>query len=392
MRRSVVITGSLAQRPGNGGHASVFLQWLLGFRRLGWEVLFLDRLEPEMCIDAAGRPCSLHDSENLRYLRRVMDGFDLGNSFALLGDGGRECVGRSREELVSQIKDADFLLNVMGFLTDEELLAAACRRVFLDIDPGFGQMWHALGLHDLFAGHDQFVTIGENIGRTDCLVPTCGLNWITTPQPVVLEQWPLWPKQRVAKVPQTLDFTSIVSWRGPFGPIEFEGRTFGLRVHEFRKFVALPQRTGQTFRVALDIHPTETKDIALLQENGWQLEDPRVAAADPWTYREFIQNSKAEFMVAKNMYVDTRGGWFSDRSLCYLASGKPVLAQDTGFRERYPCGEGLLAFSTLDEATAGVEEILNNYDRHARAARRIAEELFDSDKVLATLVKSLGLD
>ncbi len=382
---SIVIAGSLAQRPGNGGHASVFLQWLLGFKRLGWKVLFVDRLEPEMCVDAVGQPASFATSENVRYFRQVLEQAGLQNDYALLYDNGQECLGRTRNELLAKIKNSDFVLNVMGFLTDEELLSAAKRRVFLDIDPGFGQMWNALGKANIFAGHDQFVTIGENVGQPDCLVPTCGLEWITTPQPIVLDEWPFVPPV------QDSQFTSVVSWRGPFGPIEFQGETYGLRVHEFRKFVELPRRAGVPFRLTIDIHPSEVKDIAQLQENGWKLEDPRVTASDPDTYRKYIKNSAAEFMVAKNMYVKTRGGWFSDRSLCYLASGRPVLAQDTGFSDRYPCGEGLLAFSTLDEAAAGVQTIQRDYEQHCHAARRIAEMYFASDRVLTNLVKKLEL-
>src|SRR5207244_3683866 len=127
------------------------------------------------------------------------------------------------------------------------------------------------------------------------------------------------------------------------------------------------------FELALDIHPTETKDIALLRENGWRLIDPSSIAASPAAYQQYIQSSMAELMIAKNMYVQTRGGWFSDRSLCYLASGKPVLAQDTGWSKLYPGGEGLIAFNTLEEAAAGAHQIARNYDHHTAAARRIAE-------------------
>ncbi len=386
MSRSIVIAGSIAQRAGNGGHASVFLQWLLGFKQLGWRVLLIDRLEPEMCFDAAGQPAEFFDSENVRYFLRVLEQAGLQHEFALLYDGGRECLGRSRQELIAELKSADLLLNVMGFLTDATLLATARRRVFLDIDPGFSQMWHALELHDAFAGHDQFVTIGENLGQPNCTVPCCGLDWITTPQPIVLRQWP------VVQPISDFAFTSVISWRGPFGPIDYLGQTYGLRVHEFRKFVELPRLTASTFRLAIDIDHSEVNDIRLLQDNGWQLESPGQVAADPATYRQYIQQSGAELMVAKNLYVKSRGGWFSDRSLTYLASGKPVLAQDTGFRQRYPCGQGLIAFSNLSEAVAGVAEIEQNYARHCQAARQIAERYFDSDKVLTNLVTKLGLD
>ena len=144
----IVIAGSLAQKPWHGGHAWVFLQYLLGFKRLGYDVLFIDRLEPEMCVDRAGRPASLEDSVNLARFVALMERFGLGDSFALLYDGGSRVIGRPREEVLERTRRSAFLLNVMGFLDDEDILGAAPKRVFLDIDPGFGQMWRALGLHD----------------------------------------------------------------------------------------------------------------------------------------------------------------------------------------------------------------------------------------------------
>lgn len=382
-RAVIVLAGALAQRPGYGGHTWVFLQYLLGFRRLGWDVLFLDRLEPDQCVDQRGEPCPVEDSVNWRYLRDTMRQFGLGNHFALLTDHGRRWLGLPRGEVLEHAADAELLLNVMGFLDDEEILAAVPRRVFLDIDPGFGQMWRALRLHDPFAGHDAFVTVGENIGRPDCVIPTCGLDWITSPQPVVLEHWP-------ADGAGGPSITGVCSWRGPNDPVDYEGVTYGLRVHEFRKFAALPRLTGRRFELALDIHPAEKRDLSLLRGHGWALADPDVVAGDPSTYQAYIQGSAAELMVAKGMYVQTRSGWLSDRSLCYLASGKPVIAQDTGLAGRYPTGKGLLTFSDLEEAVAAVEELSTDYDNHAQAARALAEERFDSDKVLVRLLAAVS--
>ena len=322
-RPQIVLAGSLARRPGRGGHAWVFLQYLLGFRRLGWDVLFLDEIQPDMCRDESGRPCGFQKSVKVRAFTALMSNFGLEGCYSLSYDHGAEVAGLPRRDVLDRLRRSTLLINVMGYLSDAGLLAAAPRRVFLDIDPGFGQMWRALGLADIFVGHDDFVTIGENIGSPGCEVPTCGIEWITTPQPVVLEQWPTAPDR-------TGNYTSVASWRGAFGPIDYQGKRDGLRVHEFRKFVALPRRTGLPFHVALDIDPTETADLALLAENGWQLDDPRQAAGDAAVYRRYIQNSRAEFMVAKNLYVQTRGGWFSDRSICYLASGKPVTRRIPG--------------------------------------------------------------
>jgi hypothetical protein len=383
--RSLVIAGSLAQKPGRGGHTWVFLQYLLGFRKLGWDVLFLDRLEPAMCISETGAPATLESSWNLRYFLNVMTRFGLDGSYGLLCNGGAGTIGLSRSRILARVAASSALINVMGFLNDDEILEAAPMRVFLDIDPGFGQMWQALGQHDTFRGHDAYVTIAENMGRPECAIPACGLTWITTRQPIVLEEWP------VIDPPPGAPITSIASWRGAYGPVTHEGTTYGLRVHEFRKFAPLPRMTMSRFEMALDIHPAEVTDIDLLSGHGWSLVEPREAAGDPWRYRDYISRSAAEVMIAKSMYVQTRSGWFSDRSICYLASGRPVLAQDTGLRDALPIGEGLLTFTTLDEAAESARAVLRDHPRHARAARHLAEECFESSKVLGLLTRNLDL-
>jgi hypothetical protein len=365
--RSIVIAAALAQRPGVGGHTWFALQYLLGFRALGWEVLLVDRLDDP-------RP------GDVEALARELDRFGLGDAWSVLLPGGRTA-GRSRAEVERRLCECDLLLDVMGYLDDPELRDLAPARVFLDIDPGFGQMWRALGLADVLAGHDRFVSVGLNVGRATCSVPDCGVRWTTTLPPVALDHWPAAPGGKT--------FTTIASWRGPFGPVEYEGRTYGLRVHQFRRFMELPRRTGADFELALAIDPAETPDLDRLRENGWRLADPARVAGDTVAYRRHIRRSGAELTVAKGMYVDTRSGWFSDRSACYLAAGKPVVAQDTGFAEHLPCGEGLLAFSTPDEAADAVARVTRDRARHARAARALAEEHLDARRVLPRLIDEL---
>lgn len=381
MKPTVVIAGSLAQKPCQGGHTWQFLNYLLGWKRLGHDVLFIDRIEPEMCLDENGARTTFESSVNLEYVTRVMRAFGLQDQFCLIYNRGEKVAGISREAALRKTREALMLINVMGFLDDEDILAAASRRVLLDTDPGFGQMWQDLGLATLFREHDAYVTIAENIGRAGCTIPDCGIDWITWRQPVVLDQWP-------AQDFAAEKFTSIGSWRGPYAPVEHRGVKYGLRAHEFRKFVALPSVTGMKFEVALDIHSADAQDVALLDEHAWSVADPKVVAADPWVYRDYIQGSRAEFMATKGMYVQTHSGWFSERSICYLASGRPVLAQDTGLAKLYPLGEGIIAFNTLEEAAAGAREICADYGKHSRAARMIAEEYFDSDKMLPRLLEA----
>jgi hypothetical protein len=304
----------------------------------------------------------------------------------LHGDG-RNVIGMSPAALDDAVGRAALLLNVNGFVRHDRVFAPVPLRAYLDIDPGFGQMWRALGLHDPFEGHDAFVTIGERIGQADCTIPTNGLDWITTPQPVALDHWP----------PQSPEsgaggaFTSVASWRGPFAPVEYEGVTYGLRVHEFRRFADLPRRTAERLEVALDIHEAETADLALLRSNEWRLADPAREAADPWAYRAYVQRSKGELMIAKNMYVASRSGWLSDRSICYLASGRPVIAQDTGVSELYPVGSGLVTFSEPEEAAAAFERVAADYESHCAAARALAEEHFRAETVVGHLLEVLGV-
>ena len=375
MLDSIVIGAALAHRMSYGGHAWALLQYVLGFRAVGFEVTVLDRLEPEML------PVG-NEAAALRSLRALLADVGLEGSYSVLGDDGFALDGLDRGEVLQRTREARFLLNVMGFVDDPEVLAAARRRVFLDIDPGFGQVWRELGLADVFNGHDDFVTVGRNVGTTECGVPTCGLRWLTLPHPVVLDSCPTVGGGR--------DFTSVGSWRGPYDPVEYDGTRLGLRVHEFRRFMELPRRVDARFRLALEIDPGETPDLEQLHAGGWRLVDPREVAADPGAYVSFVQGSLAEFTVAKGLYVALRTGWLGDRTACYLASGKPALVQDTGLASHYALGEGLLAYSTLDEAVEGVVQILEDYPRHASVARRIAEEHFDARLVLGRLVEELG--
>jgi hypothetical protein len=188
-------------------------------------------------------------------------------------------------------------------------------------------------------------------------------------------------------------FSTVATWRGPYGPVEYGGRSYGQKLHEFRRFVELPARTGYHFELALDVHPAERADLDLLDRNGWHRVDPQAVAFDPPAYRRYLQAAGAEFSAAQGVYVQTGSGWFSDRTACYLASGKPALVQDTGFtRPRLggslalPAGDGLVAFRTLEEAVAGAHRVARDYAGHQQAARAIAETYFNSDTVLGRLI------
>jgi hypothetical protein len=206
----------------------------------------------------------------------------------------------------------------------------------------------------------------------------------------VLDDWP------VTETDSPGRFTTVARWRSAFGPVHFGGRTYGLKLHEFRKFLPLPLRVRETqrrasFEIALDIHDGDGRDRAALEQHGWRLSDPMRATGDPDAFRSFIRASGAEFSVAQGVYVDTNSGWFSDRTVRYLASGKPALVQETGFSLHLPAGAGLVPFRTLDEAAEGARQILGDYEAHCRAARQLAESHFQSDRVLARFIDDAGL-
>jgi hypothetical protein len=385
-----VVAGAVANKPFNGGEVWVRMSWLRGLSRLGWRVAFVEEIAATACVDAEGRTAPAASSVNRRWFDEVMREFRLGDASSLCC-AGEPVAGLCSRDLHDLLHEADLLVNISGNLSSPSLRDACEHRVYLDIDPGFTQFWAARGFdRGRLDDHHVHVTIGANVGSGTCPIPTDGIDWQHVRPPVVLEDWPAAARDPRSGTGGEIRFTTIGTWRGPFGPVEVEGASLGSKVHEFRRFVALPSTVGRRFDAALAIHTDETDDLALLAEHGWNLLDPREVAGTPAAFREFVRGSSAEFSVAQELYVATRSGWFSDRSTRYLAAGRPVLVQDTGFSSVLPTGKGLVSFTTLDEAIAGAESILADYESHASAARRVAEEHFDSDRVLSEFLERWG--
>jgi hypothetical protein len=378
---TILVSGTIAADPYQGGATWAVLQYLLGFRRRGSDVYFIEPVSMK-ALKPPGAP--LGHSSSAVYFRQVCSDFGLEHCAALLVPETRETVGLTYAKLLEVVKRVDVLVNISGMLTDEALVGRIPVRVYLDLDPAFIQLWHTTqGMDMRFAAHTHFVTIGLALGRPGCDVPTCGLPWITTVQPIVLDHWP------VARRITHDALTTVGNWRS-YGSLDHNGVFYGQKAHSLRALVKLPTRTKEKFLLALAIHPNEKKDLEALASNGWQLVSAAEVAGTPAAYREFIQGSRAEFGLAKSGYVAARCGWFSDRSICYLASGRPVLAQQTGFSPFLPTGRGLLAFETIDDALAGIDALRADYAGHAAAARAIAEEFFDSDRVLSRLLERIG--
>jgi hypothetical protein len=386
----LIVAGALANKPYNGGEAWVRLQWVLGFRRLGHEVYFIEEIARAACADRSGRPAPPTSSANRRYFDDVTRQFSIHETSALYSADDGTLLSGSAVRLRDAARAADAIINISGHSRLASPLDRVSRRVYVDIDPGFTQVWHAQGAALGLAAHNYHYTIGWHIGTPPCPIPTGGFEWRRVRPPIVLD---LWPTETARERPTPVRFTSVASWRPTYGSLAWEGATYGLKLHEMRKLIDLPQRLPQhQFELALHIYPGDEQDRLRLLEQGWNLVRPEVAAT-PDGFRRYVADSDAEFSAAQGVYVHAKTGWFSDRSAAYLASGRPALVQDTGLAETgLPTGVGLIPFRTLEEAIAGADAIAADYPVHCAAARCIVEEYFESDVVLATLLNEIGIN
>ncbi len=386
---TAIVSGALANKPFNGGEAWVRLSWVLGLLRLGFDTYFVEELNSGACVDCYGEKTGFHASSNRDFFDLVVREFGLEGRAGLLGDGGTAVAGLPLGELRAVAADASLLVNLSGHLTHPEILAGPRTTVYVDLDPGFTQAWHAdPGVPFEVGPHDRYVTVGLNVGTPESTIPDCGLGWVATLPPVVLEEWPE-SEPRAGR----MRFTTVATWRSPFGPVEIGGEPLGLKHHQFRRFFDLPERVpAADFELALDIHPADSADLRSLSDHGWKVVSPADAAATPNQFRDYVSGSGGEFSVAQEAYTKTRSGWFSDRTAAYLACGHPALVQGTGLDVGLGLGKGLLTFASREEAAASAEEITADYAIHAAAARAFAEEHLDSDRVLSRLMERIGVD
>jgi hypothetical protein len=320
---------------------------------------------------------------HLAWFNEVIGQFGLAGRASLVRGDGHEIYCSRRADLLSLAENADLLVNISGNLRWEPMLQRMRRKAYVDIDPGYTQVWHESGISQL-AEHDHYFTIAHNIGQFGCTIPMAGLPWKVTRQPVVLEQWP------VTTAADPGRFTTVASWRGAFGPIDIAGQRLGVKAHEFRRIITLPRQVPQRMEIALNIDSGDAADRQTLLSNGWHLADPSRVSRSPDDFRRYVQSSGGECSAVQGVYVSTKSGWFSDRTIRYLASGRPALIQDTGYGQYLPTGMGLVSFTTPDEAVAGAARIDADYAAHATAARQIAEKHFASDVVLPRFLDDLG--
>jgi hypothetical protein len=383
MPKVIVGSGFVAQYPLAGGVFSVVLQYLLGLRRLGCEVCWLELLWPE----------GGDDRLLIRRFVSQLEAFGLEQDFCLIyfpegkwpeAGGIREWYGWSPARFWQFCAEADLLLDLCASVRPPDLLAAVRRTAFLDLDPGFMQLWIELGTIRL--SHDVCFTVGHNIGRPGCPIPSGGREWHTFWPPVDLDLWQAGVGELEAP------FSTVSQWWG-YAPTVYAGEVYdGSKRPEFLRVLDLPALTGEPFELALNVDAMgDGDDRQLLTEKGWRVVDAHQVAGDFASYRRYVQKARAEFSVAKPGYVKARTGWFSDRSACYLAMGRPVVVQETGFSASLPTGQGVLSFTAVEEAVQGVAAVRQQYSVHCRAAREIAHEYFAAEKVLSKLLSEAGI-
>ena len=385
--RRIVVLGTLASDP-YAGMAWMHMQIAVGLARLGHDVSYVETTStwPYDPIRQA-RVC---DSDYaVAYLARVAASFGLGDCWAYRRSYlDNAWLGPRRAVAEDLLAHADAVLNVTGstYLAKEGLQID--RHVYFGTDPVRHELEFAKGDGDTRAfieAYTDCVTYGENIGNLDCPIPPLPRLRSKTRQPVLLDLWQSGPPPREA-------FTTVCNWKQAGRDIEYQGEVYyWSKHHEFLKFIDLPQCLNQPIELAMPLHGLTSDERSLLESNGWRLTHAHAFTTDPWAYRDYVQTSRGEFTVAKDQNVRLRSGWFSERSACYLAAGRPVVTQDTGFGTVLPTGEGLFAFNTMEDIITAFEAIHADYDRHSRAARRIAEEYFRAETVLAKVLEDLGL-
>lgn len=381
----ILVTGLVGQYA-FGGVTWDYLQYVFGFRALGHDVWYLEDTGAWAYDPVAQQPSDSCEY-NVNYLRGVMEAFDLGDRWIYRNAADDTYHGIDHPEMAERlIAEADVLANVSGACWLREPTAAIRRKLFLDGDPMFTQI--GMVTHPETAErirvHDVHFSFGLNIGKPGCSVPTGGVVWHPTLQPIALEYWH--PGREPAGGPGAGAWTTVMNWSS-YKPKEFEGESYGQKDGEFLKFLDLPRTTRSRFVLAMGQGVGKSRPTEQLMEAGWEIIEPDECLPDYRTYHDFLARSRAEWSVAKNGYVKPRSGWFSCRSACYLALGKPVVVQDTGWTDALPSGEGALAFQTVEEAAEAVRRVEENYEHHSRAARSYAEKHFDASHVCNDLLE-----
>lgn len=379
-RLRILVLGYIVRGP-MGGMTWHHLQYILGLFQMGHDVYFLeDSGETEYaCYDPLRNTTDMNPEYGLHYASQVFKRVGLENRWAYYDHHKKQWHGPISNKAKEIIKDADLLFNLSCSNTIRSWLNEVPIRILVDTDPLFTQIRNLTDPErfKLSRQHNVFFTFGENINHPTCQIPDDGFPWQPTRQPIVLDAWPVLPGR------QENSFTTVMKWESYPGQ-HFNGSYFGLKADSFAGYWDLPHKTSEQLEMAIS---DKTAPRGSLADNGWHISNPFHISSNPWKYQEYIQQSKAEFSIAKHGYVVGNTGWFSERSAGYLASGRPVVLQDTGFSDWLKTDFGLIPFNDANEALSAIEEVNNNYVRHCHNARELAESYFSSDKVLTELIE-----
>lgn len=379
-RLRIVVLGYIVRGP-LGGLVWHHLQYVIGLARLGHDVYFVeDSDDYPSCYDPSKSVTDSDPTYGLQFAARTFTKVGLGDRWVYYDAHTSSWCGPCADRILDICATTDLLLNLSGMNPLRPWLTEVPARVFVDTDPVFTQIRHLTDhvARKLALQHTTFLSYGENVDLSQTTTrPTDGLPWQATRQPIILDAWPVTPGPLKGK------FTTVMQWDS-YPAREYDGCRYGMKSDSFGPYMDLPERVGSIFELAVGSSSTP---YARLRGKGWFVRDSLGPTRDPWTYQRFIEQSKAEFSVAKHGYVVTRCGWFSERSAAYLASGRPALVQETGFSDWLETGSGVIPFNSLDEALAGIEEITRRYPLHCKAARAVAQEYFDANTVLPRLIE-----
>ena len=379
-RLRVAVLGYVVRGP-MGGMSWHHLNYVAGFAAMGHDVAFIEIGDDyASCYDPSRNCLDTDPSFGLAYADSAFARLGLSERWAYYDTIANEWRGPMAGSAARFCASADLVVNVSGVNPLDPWFGATSSRVLIDTDPAFTQIRHLTDRTARAAAlvHTAFFSFGENIPAGTANVPDDGVPWQATRQPIALQHWPATPAPADGK------FTTVMQWES-YPPREHAGRFYGMKSQSFAEFAELPRATGSVFNIALG---GKNLPHAMLEAKGWQFCVPHEVARDPSAYQEFIRGSKAEFGLAKHGYVTSRCGWFSERSACYLATGRPVIAHDTGFGDWLRgVGRGVLPFSTVDQAKAAIEAVNRDYAAQCRAAREIAETYFAAEHVLGELIE-----
>lgn len=386
-RKGKVVVLHLAARYPFAGVIWQLLHHLIGFRQLGLDVYYIEDHRAHV-YDPAIQTTNADPTSVLNSLGAVLDRYGFGDRWSFLDSACDDYIGMSRERCMQLLRDADAVINLCGATEPRDEHRQNRCLVLLETDPGVLELEIARKIPAAISfaqSHKLFFTYGYNIGAPDCLLPAAGVNWRPTRPPVVLDEW---LPGVVPAEPQK--FTTVGTWQNHGNDMEIAGETYyWSKDVNFRKMLEVAGRASQPIELASDLKSGPDYERAL--RGGFSITPVVPMSLDIDDYRKYISGSRGEFTVAKDIYVRPRTGWFSDRTVCYLAAGRPVVTQRTGFEKTIPTGEGLIGFDTADEAVEAIKTINADYPRHARAAREIAAEYFDALKLLDEIAEAAGI-